>query len=706
MRRLHTMGRRTRLISSGIILGSLALANLSWGAMSTIDSSGPSSVGAGVPDSDAPLFIQGSWRAPVKTSDTDPANRSACTLPATTAGTVLSPVGWRADDPAAIVTALESTHQNYYASHIDIMSDCNWASLKGIASEASERGAEIEIVAGLETPSFADKTPEDVARDYRDAITTTRQLADEHGVIKSVLIDDFSTALSLPIHEDPSDFLTRSDVASLHSAAHDSTLSAPAVRLTPYMSAKYAPPLLLPAHVLGIRGWPCGEEDTDCAGLRNETDYKLLEGDHISMRRSFARLLPLSDTAAFYRLSFLYDDYYDQGPIGDTADEEPLELVVRLNGKIRDRISLHDSLDDPTRNGIRLFDQTIAFESGLNPDVNFLSISIAANGRTVPKSKHKIAIVWDMKMKRISGTGTVRSVHLSTATYNKDSTDPDRTSTEPMISSSNKFWRIDRSVDGVLIKYTSQPETIELEAYSRFLESMQRHMGKDGKTFMSVFWGNEQWKEDLTTNLESRRRMYELNRDITDGVVVWRLENALHLPDGGVFTERRPIEFDSFDSTFDRLAFFPGQTSGTPGWRQRWTFDVNVSGEYTLDWTEFPERDGSNTSHSGRMVKQVIGLDSDGVEALIWEEDVNDTQIEGVERFYVDSDLIDQLIVGMAETGSIGNLDFGMQFNLTDPPGRLLWTDDYCADVDEATRGIYETTLEFFGATGAVSACP
>ncbi len=641
------------------------------------------------------LFRQGSWRAPVKVTDSDPENMFGCDH---------TTQDWAADDPVATVAALAATRQNYYASHLSLSSeDCSWAALASIADEVALLGSDIKLVGALAEVTLVDPddgseilSPEDAASEYANAVLILRDTAKAHAGIAGLLIDDFHNMLQNPVRSDENNdmYLSRADVKTIYNTAHTSSADAPEIDFTPYFGAQDVPIYLMPAHILGVRGWTGGDD---------EDDHKLYTRDTISMKRSF-RLDRGPGASGRYRLSFLYYDYYEEGELSDTYSDvlEPLELVVRVPGMVGldsalpRRTSLHNTSDDPSQNYIRLFEAELSeFEGAPVPHPYSVSISVEANGRNVPKSGHKIVVIWDMKLESLSPDGSSsREVTLRPATY---ITRRPRAlgSTAHMVAGSNLAFRIDHLVDGALVKYTRFAGEVDLSAYERFLESAAGPLRARGGTFESVFWGNEQWVDGLEDGLDLRLEMYALSQRLTDGIVVYRLENALHLPSGGVFTERSPKHPDEFS----QMAFFPSQTSGTPGWRQYWSFEVTTTGEFRLEWRDNREPpDDSDAPLTRRMEKSVIGVDGDDGEAPLWSDYVVVDATDGWALFPVQDD-ITTLIVEMAERVSIGNLAFWMQFNLYDPSGAVLTPTEFWSDVDMTTQEIYIATVEFFRST-------
>ena len=631
-------------------------------------------------DAASPSFHQGSWRSPIRATDSDPANRLDCTDPAT---------GWRATDSVALVDGLVATNQNFYAAHIDSLTydpaNCDWAALENIAAEIDARGLAIDLFAAFAKESGT-------ALDHVAAVASVRDIAASYPSLKGFLIDDFHNSLVAPYTTDPADLWWPADVEQVAFAAVDPAIPGPVVAFIPYMADDFAAMHLVPAHILGVPGnWDAKDPDVDAHYVY--ADDATHVADELAFEHTFdpGPILP----GDRFRLSLLHYDQYTSNP--ETKD---LDMVVSVNGSELLRESLFDQ--DVTEDYIEHKLAALGKGITLLPSApNTVRVEIQAGRASTNNYGHKLLYVWDVYIQRTGPSGRrVFPFEPDAASYITYRDPTRKVSTAPMMAQSNANWRIDDYIAGAFHKYTSIPEQIDLQTYATFLRSLCRHLNASGRTCEGVFWGNEQWHADVAIDLRTQSRMYALNEMYGDGIVVWRLENSLFVPKGGLFTDRLAIDPANYDVT----AFFPLYTSGIPGLFFRWTYPITTAGNYEVAWSD--NRDGSSSGHDNRMTKRVSALDATGEATILWESDINDAALDGVESFALDPADYTELTVEMYETDSIGNAEYYAQYRVLDPTGTAVSHTLYESDVDEDTHGLYNCTTAYYTSSTFMWACP
>ena len=614
---------------------------------------------------------QGSWKSPIKLSDTDPSNISSCD----------SAVGWAHDDAATMVDALLDGSQNLYFSTLGgtDTTSCQWQSLEALAIEAVGTGVEL----GGEFPDDSSLT------EYTDGIVALRQLADDYGTVGMVSIDDFNQRLFLPKDPSSSGLLTAADVGTLWTAAHDSAFDTE-IDLVPYMAAKYVPQALVPAYVLGTR---------DCSSCVNIYDGYLFPndwpnaGDQADVMELDIAVAPSSLPHTTRILSFLLYDAYTSAPT--TKD---LDVVVRVNGTDVYRRTMFDHVD-----------QDISLERVPLPPALFSSssknsVTIGVEATTAPTNQYgtKLAYVWDVRMLTYHPTTglSVGGVSSSSVTFNT-SRDPGRigysTSTSELVASDNSAWRIDGNIDGAMFRYTPYPDYYldDPGVYRRLVKSTCDHLRSNGLTCLVAHWGNDQWVSGLTPDVAVLGEQLDVAGAYADGNVVWRYELGRYTPADGVYTEREPLDTASYDV----MAAFPSWQPGIPGWYQTWTTAaVTDAGTYTLDWAD----NLSSSGVSGRFFKRLWVTDVFGITTLEWDEDVDDAATSGSHTFSLAAG--ESVTVGMEEEDSIGSLLFHAQFRLTDPSGDVVALPTFDSGVADHVDDIYDCVHDIY--TGAASSCP
>ena len=629
-------------------------------------------------------FFQGSWRAPIKSSHTDAAGWTSCNVEAN---------GWNRNDVDKMVEHFEATNQNLFIQHIQWpkggSANCDWSNFLALADAA---GTDLNLFVGYNS--------NDDLENYYDGVLNLRSHALNSGApdrIQGWMVDDFHSSLFNVAHAEQGDYFSKDDLASLYDASHNTgaDFTGPEMKFIPYVAEKTIPDHFMPSVILGVRG--CWGADCTAAAHKlypgsppDENGAGELLPDLVQMEVAFnpGDVNPGED---FVLRFFLYDRL--SKTIADQAPKDLL-LVVSLNG-----VDVHrQSLLDVQIGGYADYIKAVNVElRGLNSrSDNFLKFRVEAEGGAIQHTAHKIAYLWDPRITRTEGSMILLRTGEMTFTTFRDPNRSGSTSTEHFIASTNDAWRLDDYVDGLFIKGTGISEQFMPNIHKQVFRSICRHLHAKDKLCMEAYWGNEQWKGFLGFNMMDAVIRFEHAQQYGDGLMVWRLENALGHPGGGVFMERPPLD----TTNYDVMAVHPGNTSAMPGWYQNWTVTAPLAGTYTLKWWD----NGGTTPLSADPERMNKELFVDGAPVLAWDApeithqttEANAEETGSVE-VWVEKD--QTITVGIGLYNSFSDADFAAQFRLLDPDGNVLdlATGDFAAGTNDwATQAMYDCTVAYY----------
>ena len=683
----------------------------------SVDNDGITSI-CGYGGAASSTFIQGSWRGSIYLSDPDPGNLFSCD----------AADGWKAVDAVALVDSLEATNQNYYAAHVGAVLtgstptlDCAWLNLQTIVDEVESRGADIRIVASV-TDSLGGHTRAGRIQAYSDAITQLRAVALTSDAVWGLSVDDFTDVAAVPWNED-TERLTVQDVQDLHALAHAAADSeGRPIDFLPYIPGQGVPAYLqTDAVILGIHGYIYDATSTTCDHLR----YMYLpadttngyEADEISVQAYFTS--GTVDPDATYTFSVLSRDHIYLVEGDTNYDSTHIEAVFELNGV---EIGRHDLRET---DGTLKFVETLTYEvSGahlLSEQDNELLVYLDPGTANVNKYGDKIINLWDWTL-----SGPDGAEHLSlfdhSFTTERDSnrvlTGPQcPADTSKFIASTSAPWNIAEYVDATSFKYSSQDAILaaELDEHARFAEATCAPFLDEGKECYEVFWGNDQWQEDVTQlDPALYSQVMEIAQDFTSGIVFWRMENNLQAGQMGLFAER---DVD-LPSTYDFATYWTGNIPASPGWFQNWTFTAPATGTYTMNW----RFDRNNY----QVTNSVTGLPENGPYAFERRIQVNGIEVEAaeleVQPFNVTGvtpmDPLDGTTTFTAVAGEEVTVEVGLlggfgsrwmlaQFRVLDPAGSTVprSTMTFDAGLDQTTVDIYDCVAAYYLGPDYMSAC-
>jgi len=632
-------------------------------------------------------YVQGSWRSPIRITESDPSYMNQCTVENS----------WGGLDAELMLDTLEETAQNLYVASISspevTEGDCEWNNFKRLASEADQRDLQLDLVAGFKSSLSLEE--------YVQAVNNVRGYSADHFRVRALTIDDFQQRLRAPWERFGEGF-TVDEVESIWTAAHSSENTDPSIEFYPYFTAKLVPVFLVPGFVLGIHACPVVNE-IDCGVPKQEfyihpDGYQGKEGDLLQMDTTFNP--GTIDDGEELTLSFLTYDL-----VSIALNDRGLDLIVKVNGIEVARKSLFDEIQD--KGYIELVEVSLTEQDlplAQNAE-NTFSISLEASGLPLNHWHYKFAFVWDVRIDRTIHEPILFSIEdMNFNAYRDPTRDNYDTigfegplTTDQFLVGSTERWSIFQYTDGAYIKYSEESVQRDAVVHKRFIQSVCNYLQGNDRSCFEVFWGNEQWYEDVSFDLTEISTYFEHAKEHADGTIVWRLENSLAAPSKGIYSARSPL----FPETYDVMLAYPANTSAVPGWYQSWELSPLGAGEYTMLWAD---NQSQETNISNLMYKRIFTTSPAGKE-LVWEADINDLETEG--EVVIDVEEGEGVQVELNTIDAFGNRLFLTQYRLVDADGQRVALEEgvFSSGVDSATEKMYQCTSAFYTDADYVEVC-
>lgn len=467
----------------------------------------------------------GSWRAPMKTTNTSIINPGDCS----------NEQSWIRTDSQAMLRMMNDTGQNTYVAHVPSINSCEWQSMVGILSSASNRtNAMIGLKDNLNHSQYSS-----LMNEYADINSNAS---------KGVVIDDFHESLSRPWYPEEGK-MNLSDVENLSTVMHRA--GEQHVQFLPYLSAQHAMMYASPSAVLGV-----GTCWSDC-----QDDYSLRTGDHLSVTWNFS----MTNHMAFNQPVF-------EAFIYDTLDKEysdrDLRLIVEFNGNQIENQTLTN--DENVKSKVRQLNINLP---EAEPGNNSITIRIESIGRDISSTHRKMLFISDPAVRYHSGSVSM-DVESGWYRAQRNNTAIDD---NWMFASDNSDWRFDHAVDGILFKWGTPGMNENPVTHQKFIDWLCSHLSDSYKLCIEVYWGDQQWIDTPLASIENHLQFVSDTARLTDGMIVWRLDNQRYDMNEGIYAENR---FNN--STEPIIGMYPAYTPATEGWYQQWDMVSNATGEMSL----------------------------------------------------------------------------------------------------------------------------
>ena len=500
---------------------------------------------------------RGTWTDPIHSSNTSRSNLFGCT----------SEDGWKSVDSEKTVEILEATGQNLYL--IDALKfeqgvgyECTWSNIERLVSEVNSSNSNIETMTVM--PDYY------TTAEYLDIIEQNRNLSTRYSNLVAVTVDDFNEALISPNDLTGSNGISKSDVQLMYDKAHqNTTTNYSEVDFMPYFSGSELPLYYMTdTLIFGTSG--CGSDCTLANGsVGMDGDFYIYPEDELILNATFQT--PGEYAGVQTGISFMISENLRYAPY-------TMDIVFEINGNIIGRYSMVDSTQANSVMSVLNFTMPI-LDAGAQ---NTFGMRIDTNGTTVTKYQNKLAYIWNIQvgdggnsnfglpLTEVSKTAT-RGIVQNRPIYQLDS----------FFATTNDEWRITNFTDGVLFKYPSRVQHLDVETHTRFVKSVCEVSNRRGDVCIEVYWGNDQWTNDV---IGSRANpgfdaYMESSVAYTHGIIFWMMDLNLHDRTLGKFSLR-----DIKNSNMQTAVGFAAETSPSPGYYHQWNMVVKVAGNYSISF--------------------------------------------------------------------------------------------------------------------------
>ena len=500
---------------------------------------------------------RGSWTNPIHSSDTSRSNLFSCG----------SDSGWKSADAEKTVEILEQTGQNLYmmgAQRIEdsVGSNCNWYNIEKLVSEIDDSDSHIETMTVM--PDYYNTT------EYIGIIEESRNLSTNYSNLVAVTVDDFNQALVSPNDLTNSNGITKTDVEQMYHHAHQTTNSnASEIDFMPYFSGSELPLYYITdTLIFGTAG--CGDECILADGSEGmDGDFYIFPEDELVLNATFQT--PYEYAGYQTQISFMISENLRYAPY-------TMDIVFEINGMVIGTYAMVDSPQGGSVMSVINFTMPI-LNAG---EQNTFGMRIDTNGTTVTKYQNKLAYLWNFKIGDVENSNFFLPMTNVTKIANRGVV-PNRPvySLDSFFASSNDEWRITNFTDGVLFKYPSRVQHLDVETHERFVRSVCVVSNQRYEPCIEVYWGNDQWTSDV---IGSRANpgfdvYMESSVEYTDGIVFWMLDLNLYDRSLGKLSLR-----DVKNTNMQTAIGFAAETSPSPGYYHQWNYVIKVSGNYSISF--------------------------------------------------------------------------------------------------------------------------